>query len=344
MRRGGRAGVALVLGAVAVGALPLAAQRPVEALPDLASIAQTGEFTSTLAPEAGIRRLSVRPGEVWDVSLSSDEFDTLLRLVAGSDTLVNDDWGSTTDSRIRITVPDGVSTLWVIPDRYTTTGLGRYDLSLRRVGVGRREETPGVIGPDASVSPKGERFVSHPVELEAGVPVELSLEDPDGELALVAVSPEGEHVGGTLLANGLWGVTMESPTPGRWTAHVVAPAWIDHEVAYTLRVTALLGAESGRRERGRLLGGDSLAVRGELFDRYTHDHEGGPLNVRLTSEDFDTYLVVVLPDGSRHFNDDAPNGGSELMISEVPAGEVLVYVTSFRPGEMGRYELLVSGG
>jgi hypothetical protein len=66
----------------------------------------------------------------------------------------------------------------------------------------------------------------------------------------------------------------------------------------------------------------------------------------LHSDDFDSYLVVTGPDGFSLANDDAPNGGDSLdsrIVAQLPAdGAYRVLVTTYRPGETGRYRLRAS--
>ncbi|HJL46195.1 MAG TPA: caspase family protein, partial [Polyangiaceae bacterium LLY-WYZ-15_(1-7)] len=69
--------------------------------------------------------------------------------------------------------------------------------------------------------------------------------------------------------------------------------------------------------------------------------------VEARSTAFDTYLILREPSGEQQDNDDAPGGGttnSRIDLVAQQAGAYQVTVTSYRPGEQGPYQLVVSDG
>ena len=97
-----------------------------------------------------------------------------------------------------------------------------------------------------------------------------------------------------------------------------------------------------RNVSGELQSGDQTLGSGEFVDTVpldlpAHTH----VSLHLTSSAFDTYLAVVSPDGQREENDDvAPNDTSSALEFRTEAGgRYQIFVTSYRPGETGAYQL-----
>jgi hypothetical protein len=99
----------------------------------------------------------------------------------------------------------------------------------------------------------------------------------------------------------------------------------------------------GQRVRGELARNDQTLPSSEFADVYALDAPAGAsYAIDLASDAFDAYLVVVGPNGHRVENDDS--GGTRnasLELATQVAGRYLVFATSFRPGELGAYELKV---
>ncbi len=106
-------------------------------------------------------------------------------------------------------------------------------------------------------------------------------------------------------------------------------------------------AAGGGTVSGDLAAGDRTLTSGEFMDSYPMTFTpGAPVSIRLSSTEFDTYLIVRSPSGRQTDNDDFRpgdlNSGIDLPAAE--AGEYTVTVTSYRPGETGRYTLSTSAG
>ncbi len=94
--------------------------------------------------------------------------------------------------------------------------------------------------------------------------------------------------------------------------------------------------------RGALARGDGTLPNGEFVDEHTiRLTQGQPAQVRVESDNFDTYLIVRTPSGRQLENDDIAPGvlHSGVDIPSAEAGEYTVLVTSYRAGETGRYTL-----
>ena len=105
----------------------------------------------------------------------------------------------------------------------------------------------------------------------------------------------------------------------------------------------------GQTARGSLASGDETLRSGELADTWRlQGRQGQQLTVRLSSSDFDPYLLVRGPGSYTQDNDDdASERGSRnsrLDLTLPADGEYRIIATSYRSGESGAYTISVSGG
>ena len=108
-------------------------------------------------------------------------------------------------------------------------------------------------------------------------------------------------------------------------------------------------ASSGTLAVGQTISGeisvnDNQRRSGKYEDVFVvQGRRGQRIDLRLASDDFDSFLVVTGPEGFTLSNDDEPGAGETLnsrLVMEFPAdGAYRVAVTTFRPGESGRYQL-----
>ena len=100
----------------------------------------------------------------------------------------------------------------------------------------------------------------------------------------------------------------------------------------------------GQNQSGELTTNDNQRRSGKYEDVYEFEgRRGQRVDLRLRADDFDPYLVVTGPQGFNMANDDEEGGNGSLhsrLVLELPAdGRYRVSVTTFRPGETGRYSL-----
>ncbi len=97
-------------------------------------------------------------------------------------------------------------------------------------------------------------------------------------------------------------------------------------------------------QTGTLGPGDSRLESGEFVDRFEVEVEVGQvLAADVTSDAFDTYVVIRSPGGIQSENDDYEGDTSRSRV-EVPVDEPgtwVVWATSFEPGESGEYQVEV---
>ncbi|HYD27500.1 pre-peptidase C-terminal domain-containing protein [Brevundimonas sp.] len=105
----------------------------------------------------------------------------------------------------------------------------------------------------------------------------------------------------------------------------------------------------GRTVGGDLASGDDQLETGEFIDTWTlRGRRGQQLDIRLSSTDFDPYLMVRGPDDFSSDNDDdagvEDSRDSRLLITLPADGEYRISATSYAPKESGAYRLAVLDG
>jgi hypothetical protein len=213
------------------------------------------------------------------------------------------------------------------------------------------------LGAGDTTLPSGELADVYELVVTEPTAITVQMQSRAVDSFLLVTTPSGEQLqnddsGGTRDAQ----VELEA-MPG--TYRIVATSYRAGETgSYELKAlssrdaaapSAVVAATSGaeRVERGELAQGDPQLRSGELFDEHTLTLAvGDAVHLEARSSAFDTYLVVRAPSGEQQDNDDqAPgnlNAGLDFVARE--AGAYRVLVTSYRPGEMGPYELVTRGG
>ncbi len=138
---------------------------------------------------------------------------------------------------------------------------------------------------------------------------------------------------------------------------------LDQDGTYRITVTSYGAGETGgytveitlsqaeRRSapidrRGTLQVSDDTLQSGEYVDSYDFDGiPGQHVEIDLSSDDFDTYLILVDPSGEQIENDDAESsddvGHSAIETDLTETGTHRVLVTSYEAGEAGSYRLKI---
>jgi hypothetical protein len=129
-------------------------------------------------------------------------------------------------------------------------------------------------------------------------------------------------------------------------ALIVAAAlslWLSPAMAQIAAVSVPVSIVSGESVSGVLSQDDVRRRSGKFEDVYVlQGHRGQRVDLRLSSSDFDAFLIVTGPEGFNLVNDDeeGAEGLDSRLIVELPSdGAYRIAVTSFRPGETGAYRL-----
>lgn len=207
--------------------------------------------------------------------------------------------------------------------------------------------------------PSGEYFDVYELEIAAaGDPVTVEMESSAFDSFLRVDGPGGGHwenddSGGTLNSR------VEIPLERAGTYRIVTTSYRAGETGpYELKVLARRdgvaaaapagGAPTEQRIEGELADGDERFPSGVYGDEHTFEWPAGTrVHIEAQSTEFDTYLTVFPPNGPQRDNDDLVpgqnlNAGMDLQVGE--SGSWRVLVSSYQPGEVGHYTLVVGGG
>ena len=135
---------------------------------------------------------------------------------------------------------------------------------------------------------------------------------------------------------------------------------LDETGTYEVTVTSYQEGESGdytlqmdvgdsvelagiREETGTLGRGDNTLDDGEFIDIFEFTGRPGQrVTIDLRSDDFDTYVILEVPNGDQQENDDAEDTTDSLLVTDITeSGTYRVGVTSYETGESGAYRLTI---
>ena len=322
--------------------------------------------------------VSAPAGEV-SVQMESTSLDCFLRVEGpGGQHWENDDYGGTLSSRVDLAL-SAPGTYRIIATSYRPGATGGYELKLQT----RRDEAVAGApsGPEQAIAGQlrsgdrtlqtGEYFDEHRFTWAPGTRVHLEVRSDQFDPYLIVHPPSGPQRDNDDLSPGQSlnaGMDLQVNEPGEW--RVIATSYRPNETGdYTLVVTggspsapgptptvtptpapttpATTPSPGERTETGTLAQGDRTLQSGEFTDVFTRTFTPrSAVQIRLDSTDFDPYLIVRTPSGTQEDNDDyqapALNSGIDIPVAE--PGTYTITVTSYRPGESGRYTLRTSEG
>ncbi|KPK79154.1 MAG: hypothetical protein AMS25_13660 [Gemmatimonas sp. SM23_52] len=298
-------------------------------------------------------------GDVVLADLFATDFDPFLILLSpsGKDTQNDDYEGSANRSRIEKVLEE--SGEWrVVVTSYEAGETGAYELSITTMRGGApgttaaadaRFESGTLASGDRELT-SGEYYDHYQLSGSSGENVVIDLRSAAFDPYLILIAPSGEqfenddYEGDAQRSQ----LAMELPEDGEYRV-VVTSYKPGEEGAYDLRIdrTAAVGAPGARVEQGALAAGDDALRSGEYADPYQFEGRPGQ-HVRLdvNSSEFDTYLMLIDPNGEHTENDDAEGlaGHSVIEADITEIGTYMVVVTSYKPGEAGAYELTMDFG
>ena len=296
---------------------------------------------------------NVLAGDSVVLDLTSSEFDPFLILLSPSGADVqNDDYeGSATRSRLDQMLDE--SGEWrVVVTSYKAGEVGGYELRITTVSgaasqsaSGPRFES-GSLGAGDDTLTSGEYYAEYELRGEAGEYVVIDLRSSDLDPYLILLTPSGEqlenddHEGDASRSQ----LALSLPEAGSY--RVIVTTYKPRESgSYDVRIDR--GgevAQIARLQRGALTASDDTIRSGEYADSY--DFEGRPgerVRIDVSSSEFDTYLILIDPNGEHTENDDVEglSGHSVVEADITELGTYQVIVTSYALGETGAYELAI---
>ena len=292
-------------------------------------------------------------GEHLTIDLRSSVFDTMLILEqdSGQGRWENDDYLDSTDlSHLSVTLPED-GTYTVIVTSFSDKEFGRYDLLVQRGNAPPKpvdmqsDQYEGDLAAGDEQRADGEFLDAYPFDGVAGESVTIDLRSNAFD-TYVLLLQEGEDT--PAWENDDWEagntshsqITLELPDDGRYTVQV--SSYDPGEVgAYKLNI-ARTPPRSADLTLGELTEDDATHTNGEFIDWYDVPAEPGQvIEAEVTSEDFDTYIIIQSPLGETVENDDHMGvANHSFATSEVERpGIHRIGVTSFEAGLVGEYKL-----
>lgn len=354
-------------GALAQDATPLMFGEGVDASLD------DGDARSELGQPYDAWTLDLTAGQRIEVMMNSDDFDAYLELYdpesdGSAPVSVDDDGaGEGTNARLRYAVPaDGTYTLRA--RAFSEEARGTYNLIAQERPPAPPAPEPGALGLGQTVS--GTIDDTHPVNDE-DVPYEAwRFSAREGERVLITLTSDDfdsfvqvghayTEVFEELAYNDDDGDTLNSrliftaPATGDYVVRA-RPLSLDETGSYSLTVAEAPPAPQPRSIRiggeaeGSLSADSALDEAGYRSDVYEfRGREGQRVQIRLGSEDFDTYLVLYqgAAEGVALSEDDdgGGQGTNSRIVSTLPAdGLYSVEVRGFSQTAAGDYTLSVT--
>ena len=315
------------------------------------------------------------------IDLRSTDFDPYLIVeTPDGDQFDNDDHEGALDRSLLVLQTREGESYDVVVTSYAPGETGAYTLDLRgddAASAGGVRTEAGTLGGGDDTLESGEFFDTYTFDGVPGQRLRVDLTSDDFDTYLAVQTPTGDLThdddGGGRVGHSV--VELDLTEPGSYT--VIATSYAGGETgAYQLAIdqTARFGqvteaasvAPAGGPQRARAYSAPSASRGGLDLDEtlagaldardqrrgtgayqevHTFDgEEGEPVRIEMTSDEFDTYLIVESPSGEQLANDDFDGSTArsqvEFMMPET--GRYRVFATSYQPGAMGSYRLRMS--
>jgi hypothetical protein len=317
-----------------------------------------------------VYQFRAEPGRRYVLTMQSADFDSyivLARTVGGiTDEMMNDDDGGSEplSSRLRFEVPEA-GTYLLIAQALSEEGVGAYTVALDtqtirplQVGaitVGQTVQSE-ITDDDAEFDDTEGYYDVYRFQGRAGQRLRVKMEF--GEYipsVAIGTMQEGRFVPIDEMGGMSGSQTITLPEAGEYYVQAGAYGSVSGPYTLTLEERAPAPAPTtqplrrGEAVQGSIESGDAELDDGRWYDAYAYTGRAGEtLVVRMSAEDFDTYLIIGrMVDGEFQEldrNDDAADGegtNSRLEIELPEDGRYVIQATSFLPESEGAYELSV---
>lgn len=311
-----------------------------------------------------------REGEEVEITLRADSFDAYVSLgrhIGGELRIVqsDDDGGNGTDARLSTVLP-GTGQYLIRANSFDEDGRGDYRVSFETHGVLPEPSRSLIrVGESASASlsqgdawmPRGSYFDLWEVEGTPGEVVRVDLQSEDFDSFLSHVEEAGDELrevrndddGGEGLDARLY-VTV--PPSGRYLIRARSLGerrsgdYLISAVSEGVRPEPEAVAVSmGDELEGSLDPLDAVLDNGTYYDEYTfHGEAGETVEVEMTSDDFDSYLLLGTGNGDEFaqlaLDDDGGSGRNARIRQRLSrSGEYVIRARSFGANDTGDYTL-----
>lgn len=334
-----------------------------------------GDASLPTGEPTDLYRLSGQAGQTARFELRSDTFDTYLMVVGPTGRYwENDDTGGTTNSAIDLTLPS-TGDYRIVASAYRAGMTGAYELKARNAATGvaavanantntnatsaAAVTRTGTLAAGDPTLDSGEFADRYNFTWPAGASFDVRVTSTDFDTYVIVREPGGEQHDNDDEAQGNTNSRLQVTTTEAGAYQVLVTSYQPGQTGnYQLQITpsgttpatptrqpATSAAEGQRVISGELAQGDQTLRSGELVDVHPLQLRAGQsVHLEARSTAFDTYLILREPGGEQHDNDDGPGGGTNAALDFVApaAGDYRVSVTSYRAGEVGAYELVIS--
>ena len=335
--------------------------------------------TGTYNGERVVYSLEGRRGDSYEISLSSDDFDTILEIDGpGGRSLYNDDHGAGLNSFLQLDFDRSGSAL--VSVRGYSTGRFRLEVAAEGAGIDRAGTdrvarssavttlAPGdsVSGQIGSTSPRSDAGSYEPFRFEAssGDRFIVTQESDDFDSYLRVLSPNGDVYEDDDGAGNL-NSRVEFTAPASGSYEVRVGSYYGESVGrFTVTLERLSGggrsSESGRSsgssgssgargaviysQQGALTASDLVADDGTYYDILEFEiPSSGSVVIDVLSSDFDAYAILFDGEGNNiESNDDGGEGTNPRFERRLTRGWYSLIVNSYFEGETGSYEVTVT--
>lgn len=195
--------------------------------------------------------------------------------------------------------------------------------------------------------PSGEYYDSFHFTGQAGQRVRIAMESPNFDTYLILSMPSGRQEENDDDGNGT-GSAIDLVLEEDGQYEIIATSYSAGSTGnYTVSIEMSEVSEydtTARTERGTLGEGDQRRKRGQYYDRYVVEaREGEMVDVTLESSSFDSYLLVVCPDGQILENDDGGGSlNSRIELTVENEGEYVILASTLSSGAAGPYTLTIN--
>ncbi|MDC0598381.1 hypothetical protein OAP18_00860 [Gammaproteobacteria bacterium] len=330
---------------------------------DIMDIVETGELNSNdTIRENGAWQdsysYSWNEGQSLVIDLRSDDFDTYLTVMSPSgESFVNDDFQDDTARSLLALSLSESGEYQVLVSSYESEEGGAYTFGIDTdvaVESSINTQVEGALSRNDETRSDGQYRDTYEFLGVPGRTVIIDLTSSNFDTYLILESPSGStEENDDMDSTERSMIVAELAESGTYQVHVTS-----FKAGDTGDYSLSIEGESNNQPRpdpvnialGEMTTGD-LTPRGDAQENgYYQDHytfvgnSGEYLQIELSSDEFDTLLKLVMPDGSEVENDDYEGSTeqSRIEFKMSASGEYRVIATSFEDHEIGEYRLMVN--
>jgi Caspase domain/Bacterial pre-peptidase C-terminal domain len=293
-------------------------------------------------------------GQQAIIDLRSGDFDTYLVVETPSgERFTNDDFDGSTE-RSLLSLPLGESGIYAVTvSSFMADETGDYEMTVNIDGADSGSSDAAARTERGELAVGDETLDIYEIEGRPGKALTLDLRSDNFDTFLILQSPTGERIENDDTDSTSRSL-IESDLSELGTYRVMVTSYGTgvggtYELSMNQGTASVAGVERdvvalniGETASGDLESADLLNDDGMHEDTYAFQgNAGDTLRLNLSSQDFDTYLRLITPNGESIDNDDFEGdvnlSAIELTLQE--SGRYRVVVTSYSAGSEGSYEL-----